>query len=303
MSGAAPAPPIEEGTLAANAACGLATSREPLPGNGPAVAEHWPTAAPAAADEESDAEVAAINEAAASQGSGADAQGDDAPEAQQFGSETEIDESAEAQAPEDDDATQPPSQPSQIVEPASAAAPAAPLRPLTTAHRSNDGSRQRAEIAIDEPAQSGAAAPTSQQSAVVAPLAAVPAARKPDAAPAATEQPVVAVAVHRPIEPPSKRRKKARAAAKRAVAAMNADEEAFDEDSPAEVKRSKVATAACEASLAEALGGKFSRFEPLLSPPPWLPESLQPDSETASRLHGELIAFNCMSSTPRNPQV
>ena len=86
----------------------------------------------------------------------------------------------------------------------------------------------------------------------------------------------LAVAVHRPIEPPSKRQKKGRAAAKRAVAAMNADEEMLDEDSPAEVKRSKkIATAACEASLAEALGGKFSRFEPLLSPPPWLQESLQ----------------------------
>jgi hypothetical protein len=93
---------------------------------------------------------------------------------------------------------------------------------------------------------------------------------------------------------PSKRAQ--RGAAKRAIAALQAEEEIPEEDSPAQVKHAKVAVAvaATEASLQEALSGKFARFQPVAQPPPWLSDAVEPDSDTATRLHACIMVFNCM---------
>ena len=47
-----------------------------------------------------------------------------------------------------------------------------------------------------------------------------------------------------------------------------------------------------EATLPQALSGRFARFQPVADPPDWLGAALQPASATAKALHGALVVFH-----------
>eukprot|EP00966_Prymnesium_polylepis_P336318 7391522-Prymnesium_polylepis.1 len=132
-------------------------------------------------------------------------------------------------------------------------------------------------------------APTAQPVAV----AAVPPVAAAAAPVAAVAVAAVIVAAPAPaVAPTASGKRKQRAAAKRAVAAIGAEEE-VDEPTPKKVVKTVATPPASmqEATLPQALAARFARFEPVADPPDWLGAALEPDSPSAKALHGALICY------------
>ena len=144
-----------------------------------------------------------------------------------------------------------------------------------------------AEVSVASDAMPGALA-VAVQPAVVAASNAI---EEPAAlAPTATLEPP---AVAAPVAAVAGSKRKRRAAAERAVAAIGAEDEVVDEVTPKRVARTVAAPPSTdvEATLSQSLAGRFARFDPVTDPPDWLGAALAGNSPTAKDLLGAHICY------------